>query len=90
MKHSAQTKPLSYLETHAEDVLREVCETREPMLFGQNGEAKMVVLDLQSFEQQNEPIAMLQLLAMGSGEREAGQFRSAEDLFAELDRDTAE
>jgi PHD/YefM family antitoxin component YafN of YafNO toxin-antitoxin module len=52
----------------------------------QNGEAKLVVMDVKSFEEQEDTMALLKLLAMGNREIEEGKFRDAEDVFADLDK----
>ena len=43
MKFSTQVKPISYLKSHAAEIVKEITETREPMLITQYGEAKLVV-----------------------------------------------
>ncbi|MCU6432553.1 type II toxin-antitoxin system Phd/YefM family antitoxin [Undibacterium sp. Jales W-56] len=86
MKFSTQVKPISYLKSHAAEVIKDITENREPMLITQNGEAKLVVIDVKSFEEQEETLALLKILALGNREIEQGKFRSAEDVFAELDK----
>ncbi len=86
MKFSTQVKPISYLKSHAAEIVKELSENREPMLITQNGEAKLVVMDVKSFEEQEETLALLKILALGNREIEQGKFRSAEDVFAELDK----
>lgn len=88
MKYSAQVKPISYLKSHAAEIARDIGETREPLLITQNGEAKLVVMDVRTYEEQAETLAMLKLLAMGNREIEQGQFRSADEVFADLDKET--
>ena len=85
MKFSTQIKPISYLENHASQLVKDLTENREPMLITENGEAKLVVLDVKSYEEQQQTLALLRILAIGNREIENGQFRSAEDVFAELD-----
>ena len=85
MKFSTQIKPISYLESHASQLVKDLTENREPMLITENGEAKLVVLDVKSYEEQQQMLALLRILAIGNREIENGQFRSAEDVFAELD-----
>ncbi len=85
MKLSTQVKPISYLKSHAAEVVREISETREPMLITQNGEAKLVVMDVRSYEEHEETLALLKILALGNREIEQGQFRSAAEVFADLD-----
>lgn len=86
MKFSTQVKPLSYLKTHAAEMVKNLTENREPMLITQNGEAKLVVMDVKSYEEQEQTLAMLKILALGSREIELGKFRNVEDVFAELDK----
>ena len=87
MKFSTQVKPISYLKSHAAEIIKDITENREPMLITQNGEAKLVVMDVKSFEEQEETLALLKILALGNREIEQGKFRDAEDVFAELDKD---
>ncbi|WP_255372403.1 hypothetical protein [Duganella sp. CF517] len=41
---------------------------------------------MKSYEEQEQTLAMLKMLALGSREIEQGKFRDAEDVFAELDK----
>lgn len=85
MKLSSQIKPISYLKSHTAEVVKSITETREPLVITQNGEAKLVVMDVKSFEEQEDTMAILKLLAMGNKEIEEGKYRDVEDVFAELD-----
>jgi prevent-host-death family protein len=51
MKLSRQIKPISYLKAHAAEIVRNLGEQREPLIITQNGEAKVVVQDIESYEQ---------------------------------------
>ena len=86
MKFSTQVKPISYLKSHAAEIIKDISERREPMLITQNGEAKLVVMDVRSYEEQEETLALLKVLALGNREIEQGHFRPANDVFAELDK----
>ncbi len=55
------------------------------MLITQNGEAKLVGMDVRSHEEYEETLALLKLLALGNREIEQGNFRSAAEVFAEMD-----
>ena len=87
MKYSTQVKPISYLKSHAAEIVRDLTECREPMLITQNGEAKLVVMDVRSYEEQEDTLALLKLLALGNREIEQGKFKPAAEVFAELERD---
>ena len=86
MRFSTQVKPISYLKSHAAEIIDSITENREPMLVTQNGEAKLVVMDVKSYEEQEETLALLKILALGNREIERRRFRPADDIFAELDQ----
>ncbi len=87
MKLSTHVKPISYLKSHAAEIVKDLSNSQEPMLITQNGEAKLVVMDVQSYERQEETLALLKILAMGNRDIEQGRFRDADEIFAELDQD---
>jgi prevent-host-death family protein len=84
MRYSTQVKPISYLKANAAGILEEMQETRAPMLITQNGEAKAVLVDVRTFEEQQETLAMLRIWAMGEREMAQGQVTPARDAVAEI------
>lgn len=86
MKLSTQIKPISYLKSHTAQIVKELADSRQPLVITQNGEATLVVLDVKSFEERESTLALLKILAMGSQEIERGKFRDAEAVFADLDK----
>jgi prevent-host-death family protein len=86
MKLSTQIKPISYLKSHTAQIVKDLAQSRQPMVITQNGEATMVVLDVKSFEERENTLALLKILAMGNREIEQGQHLDAEDVFAKLDK----
>lgn len=87
MKYSTQIKPISYLKSHAAEIVNTISKNRKPMLITQNGEAKLVVLDVQSYEEYEETLSLLKILAQGHHQIEEAQFRDAADVFNDLDKD---
>ena len=75
MRYSSQVKPISYLKANAAEVLTRLAEQREPLVITQNGEAKAVLQDVASFEDTQETLALLKILALGNQELEAGQLK---------------
>ncbi len=57
----------------------------EPLLIKQNGEAKLVVQDVQSYEDTQQMLALLKILALGQKDIEWGKFKNAGESLAELD-----
>ena len=87
MKLSTQVKPISYLKGHAAEIVKDISASREPLLITQNGEAKLVVMDVHSYEEHQSTFALLKLLALGAREIEQGKFRSATEVFSEMEQD---
>ena len=84
MKLSNQIKPISYLKAHAAEILRKLGEQREPLVITQNGEAKVVIQDIESYEQTQETMALLKILALGMRQIEEGKILPAEDVIRRL------
>jgi len=73
MKYSTQIKPISYLKANAAEIMRELAEQRKPLVITQNGEAKAVIQDVVSYEETQETMALLKILALGSRQIEEGK-----------------
>ncbi len=86
MKLSSQIKPISYLKSHTAQIVTELTASREPLVITQNGEATLVVMDVKSFEERENTLALLKILALGQHEIANSQFRDAADVFADLDK----
>ncbi|WP_028321577.1 type II toxin-antitoxin system Phd/YefM family antitoxin [Desulfatiglans anilini] len=84
MKFSSQIKPISYLKAHAAEIVRELGEKREPLVITQNGEAKVVIQDIESYEQTQETMALLKILALGTRQIEEGKVQPAKDVIKRL------
>lgn len=89
MRFSAQVKPISYLKANAAEILLNLAEKQEPMVITQNGEAKAVIQDIASFEQAQETLALLKLLALGNRDVEAGRTTPARAAIEKLRSKTA-
>lgn len=84
MRYSTQVKPISYLKANAAEVLLQLTERREPMVITQNGEAKAVLQDVASYEETQETLALLKLLALGTKEIEQGKVTPVSNVVARL------
>jgi prevent-host-death family protein len=84
MRYSLQVKPISYLKANAAKVLTELSEQRQPLVITQNGEAKAVLQDVASFEETQETLALLKILAVGNQDLEAGRVKSVADVVARM------
>lgn len=84
MKLSGHIKPISYLKAHAAEIIRNMTNQRTPMIITQNGEAKVVMQDIESYEQTQETMALLKILALGIRQIEEGKVQNAADVIQRL------
>jgi len=84
MKLSDQIKPISYLKAHAAQIVRDIGDKREPIIITQNGEAKAVMQDIGTYEQTQETMALLKILALGNRQVENGRVQSAASVIQRM------
>lgn len=84
MRHSSQIKPISYLKANAAEVLLELAAGRRPLIITQNGEAKAVIQDVASYDETQETLALLKILALGNREIAAGMAKPVGEVVRRL------
>jgi len=85
MRLSTNVKPISYLKSHTAEIVKEITETREPLLITQNGVSSLVVQDVVSYEQTQQTMALLKIIAIGRKQIESGQVKSMSEVFKDLE-----
>ena len=84
MKLSESIKPISYLKAHASELIREVSDEHKTLIITQNGEAKVIVQDLETYEKTMESLALLKMLAQSSKSKKEGKYKTARKSFKDL------
>ena len=84
MKLSESVKPISYFKAHASEIIRQIADRRQPMVITQNGEAKAILQDIVQYEQTQESLALLKMLAQSQASLRNGDYRSIDDVFGNL------
>ena len=84
MRYSTHVKSISYVKANAAEVMDRLKQDREPMLITQNGEACAVLQDVKSFENTQETLALLKLLALGQQDIAAARTRPVADVVRRL------
>jgi prevent-host-death family protein len=84
MRYSTQVKSISHLKAEAAQVLRDLEDSREPLVITQHGEAKAVLQDVASYEETQEVLALLKVLALGSRDVEEGRVRPLSEAVEEI------
>ena len=86
MKLSETVKPISYLKSHAAEIVRDIADNRKTYVITQNGTAKVVVQDMASFEQTQESMALLKMLAQSKKSIKQGRYKPVKKSFADLSK----
>jgi prevent-host-death family protein len=86
MKLSTQIKPISYVKANFAELLESIRKARQPIIITQNGEARAVLMDIKSYEEQLETLNLLKEYAANRPDAPAGEVYSADEAVAELRR----
>ena len=86
MKYSQAIKPISYLKAHASELIRNISTNQDTLIITQNGEAKAVLQDIRIYEQTQDSLALLKILAQSNSNLNKGNFKSATKSFSDLKR----
>ncbi|NTW99954.1 MAG: type II toxin-antitoxin system Phd/YefM family antitoxin [Geobacteraceae bacterium] len=85
MKVASDIKPISYLKSHAADILRQINETHRPMVITQNGEPRAVLQDADSYDNMRNAIGLLKLISQGEEDIRQGRSREQDEVFKDME-----
>jgi prevent-host-death family protein len=77
-------RPITTLKTRAAELLEQVNQTQRPIVITQNGVARGVLQDPESYERMRQAIGLLKLLAQGEDDVRAGRTLAGPRFFADL------
>ncbi|OGV48372.1 MAG: hypothetical protein A2017_00505 [Lentisphaerae bacterium GWF2_44_16] len=84
MQLSETVKPISYIKSHAAEIVRDISKSRKPVIITQNGEAKAIMMGLPEYEMLQDSLAMLKLAAIGTDEIRKKKFKPAAEAFKSI------
>ncbi len=84
MPTAANIKSISYLKSHAAQISEDLERHGNPYFITQNGEASMVIESVRQFQEKEELIAALKVVALGEKARAQGQGHSVAESRAQL------
>ena len=84
MKPSESIKPISYLKAHASELIRDVSNNQKTLVITQNGEAKAILQDVRVYEQTQESLILLKMMAQSSKSLQEGKVKPAKEAFSDL------
>ncbi len=86
MRLSEDVKTIDELATSSAQLIRTVAEERRTILLTDNGAARAVLMDVASYDQWRDTVAMLKLIAQSEADVEAGRTVSQDEAFARAER----
>ena len=84
MKVSSDIKPISYLKSHAADILKQINETHRPLIITQNGEPRAVLQDPDSYDRMRNAIGILKLISQGEEDIKHDRTKAQEEVFKNI------
>jgi prevent-host-death family protein len=85
MKLSLDLKPVSYFKNNMAEVIRKLNESQGTMIITQNGEAKAALIDIKAYEDLQETMTMLEMIAQGNKNLTEMRYRPAEQVLKEFE-----
>jgi prevent-host-death family protein len=85
MKLSQDIKPISFFKNHMAEVIRNLNKNRGTMIISQNGEAKAAIMDIKAYEDMQETLSMLQLIAQGNRSLAEKRYYPADKVLKEFE-----
>lgn len=85
MNIQTDIKPVTYLKSRAADLLKQINDTRRPVIITQNGEPRAVLQDPKSFEDMRNAIGILKLISQGEEDIKKGNAKTQEEVFNNIE-----
>jgi len=77
-------KPISYIKTNAAEMMNYVNERRNPIIITQNGEARAVLMDINTYQDNEDAFALLSILKIAEKDVENGNVKDPDEVFNAL------
>jgi prevent-host-death family protein len=81
MNISSDIKPISFLKSHAADILKHINDTHRPVVITQNGEPRAVLQDPESYDNMRKAIGLLKIISQGEEDIKQGKTKGQEHVF---------
>ena len=86
MNAAEDIKPISYVKANTASILNQVNESRRPVFVTQNGEAKAVIMDAESYQNLQNALGVLKLLAQGEKDILEGRYAPQDEFFKTFEK----
>ncbi len=86
MNISSDIKPVSFLKSHAADILKQINDTHRPIVITQNGEPRGVLQDPESYDNMRKTIGLLKLISQGEEDIKQGNTKTQDRVFKDIEK----
>jgi len=86
MHFSQDIKPISYLKAKTAEVVNTVTDNKRNMIITQNGEAKVVVQDIKSYENLQNSLALLKMINHSEKQIREGKVTAQKEVFDTIEK----
>lgn len=77
-------KPISYIKTNAADMMKYINEHKNSIVITQNGEAKAVLVDIESYQTMKDAFNLLKIIQLSEKDVRAGNIKETDQVFKDL------
>ena len=79
-------KPISYIKAHTAEMIRQVGDNKNPIIVTQNGEAKAVIIDVDSYQNLINSINLMKIISIGDRDFKNGKIVTHENLKKKISK----
>jgi PHD/YefM family antitoxin component YafN of YafNO toxin-antitoxin module len=84
MRLHESVRPISYLKSHASELIRDISKNKQTLLITHNGTAKVIIQDVAVYEQTKESLALLKILSQSVKSKNEGKHKPVHQAFDEV------
>ena len=82
-----EIRPISYIKANAANVMNYVNDRKNPIVITQNGEAKAVLVDIESYQTMQKAFSLLSIFRIAEDEHHSGKAESLDDVVAQIEKE---
>ena len=77
-------KPISYIKANAAKMMKYVNERKTPLIITQKGEAKAVLMDIETYQDTEDAFALMNIVKLAEKDIENGNVKKADKVFKNM------
>lgn len=86
MNLKSDVKPITYLKNNTAGLVRDVSQSGRTMLITQNGEAKVVVMDVETYSRWRDALALMKMISQGEADADSDRLIPQDEAFVRAEK----